>query len=538
MNEYGIPNFSIVIPVFNDEKTLKNALDSVLLQGYKSFEIIVVDDGSSDGSVEIAQSYVGKDDRIALFTHTVNEGAYQARKTGVIETKGEYVLFLDGDDVLARHSLSRLDSLVSETPVDILHFAIKVVPAEGVDSLKARNHENWLLPFHGKYTGTEVIEACLLDELYCWNLCGKLLRGDLCRNAFAFCGEGSFSRAEDMVAYLMCAYFAQSYRGAPSEYLYCYNYGVGGDGTSVVLAEDFRKKWLCYPALIEEFKKFLVQSDSGKAVARVYIRKLSEILLRDTVDTFVGVLSREAYGEVLDETLATWDSLQVVPQLALRLWEDQARIACDAADAKLFLPQPIQPKRIALYCSTIESDEEVEALKSIANAWETQGCFVVLLVDGRVDERFVRQLNNVSVTMIQPRFGISSGVAKLRFQAIRFIVERDSIDSVVYCQWLSHALIWDICFLKSISVSVILHFSEHLSRPLKKLRSYYSTQPYVHALSDGCTFDDAPTIVKKWSNKAMRKQLFWSRVFAMTYRADDKPVPRALARKIIRLIRS
>lgn len=537
MEKVLTPRFSIVVPVFNDERMIAKALGSIAAQDYDDYEIVVVDDGSSDASLEVARSFAADDQRVSVLSHAVNKGAYQARKTGVLGTRGQYVLFLDGDDELAFGALTRLDHLISETPVDILHFAIKIVPTLGVDEKKACNHEKWLMPFHGCISHARVIEACLLDELYCWNLCGKLFFGDLCRKAFACCGDGSFSRAEDMTVYLMCAYFAQSYRGAPSEYLYYYNYGVGGDGASSVSADEFKQKWLSYPDLCKEFNRFLVMNGADNAIRRVYTRKFADILLRDTADSFVGLLSVGSYATALDDTIAAWGPLEILPQIALKFWEDQGKIARDASNAQLFKPLPFEPKRVAIYYPSIGGVEESAALMKIVEAWRSKGCFVEILVDDRVDENLIKELEDVTITIIQPRFGISSGVSKLRFQALQFIIERDSLDTVVYCSWLSHAMIWDFCFLKSLSIPIVLHFSATLARPLKKLRSYFSTQPYVFALCDKCSFDNAPAVVRPWRQATMRRQLVWARFFAMTYRSAHGILPRALSNKMIKLVR-
>lgn len=537
MESSEAPRFSIVVPVFNDEAVLASALNSILSQKHESIEIVVVDDGSSDGSLGVAQAFASNFECVSLCAHALNKGAYQARKTGVLRTKGDYVLFLDGDDELAPGSLARLDYLIAEKPVDILHFAIKVIPAAGVGESKAGNHEKWLLPFHDVIADARVIEACLMDELYCWNLCGKLIRGDICRKAFACCGEGAFSRAEDMLAYLMCAFFARSYRGAPSEYLYYYNYGAGGDGASVVALPEFKEKWLRYPEMIGEFGSFLSENASDEGMRRIYMRKFADILLRDTADSMVAVLACDEYAEALDAAIAAWGPLEIVPQIALRLWEDQGRVARDAANAALFRPLPVDPKRIAVYCSSIKTDEELEALKGVVGAWRAKGCLVGVLVDDRVDARLARGLEDVPVTILQPRYGISSGAMKLRFQALQFVLERDSVDTVVYCQWPSHAMIWDVCFLKAISLPVVLHFSAVLGHPLRKLRSYFSTQPYVHALCDGFTFDDEPARVRLRCGEAMGAQLLWARVFAMTCRSEKETLSRMVSNRVIRLAR-
>lgn len=88
---------SIIVPVYNVEKYLEQCVDSVLSQSFEDFELILVDDGSSDSSYEICRRYAQKDERVRAFT-IKNSGAAGARNYGVERAEGEYILFLDSDD--------------------------------------------------------------------------------------------------------------------------------------------------------------------------------------------------------------------------------------------------------------------------------------------------------------------------------------------------------------------------------------------------------------------------------------------------------
>lgn len=91
------PTVSIIMPVYNSEEFLKEAIDSLLAQSLKNIEIITVDDGSTDGSLQILREYAQKDNRVRVFTQK-NQYAGVARNLGLKHAKGEYVLFLDSDD--------------------------------------------------------------------------------------------------------------------------------------------------------------------------------------------------------------------------------------------------------------------------------------------------------------------------------------------------------------------------------------------------------------------------------------------------------
>ncbi len=99
-----LPYFSIIIPMYNRERFIDRAINSCLNQDFENYEIIVVDDGSTDKSVNVVKKYA--DPRIKLICHKVNRGVGPARNTGVDEAIGEWVLCFDSDDELLPGALS------------------------------------------------------------------------------------------------------------------------------------------------------------------------------------------------------------------------------------------------------------------------------------------------------------------------------------------------------------------------------------------------------------------------------------------------
>lgn len=95
---------SVIIPIYNSEQYMKETIDSVLNQSYKELEIILVNDGSTDHSSEICKEYQMKDSRVRCFDQH-NQGLSAARNTGILNSKGEFLFFLDADDILDKSAL-------------------------------------------------------------------------------------------------------------------------------------------------------------------------------------------------------------------------------------------------------------------------------------------------------------------------------------------------------------------------------------------------------------------------------------------------
>lgn len=98
---------SVIIPVYNAEKTIRQCVDSILSQTYGSFELILVDDGSKDNSLDICNEYALKDDRVRV-VHKENGGVSSARNRGLDIAEGEWVTFIDADDYIEKNFLINL----------------------------------------------------------------------------------------------------------------------------------------------------------------------------------------------------------------------------------------------------------------------------------------------------------------------------------------------------------------------------------------------------------------------------------------------
>lgn len=108
---------SIVIPIYNKEAYVEACLKSLLEQDFQDFELIAVDDGSTDGSGDLCDRMAAKDQRIRVI-HQKNGGVTAARRRGVEETRGRYIMFADSDDELLPHALQTMYQTIEETQAD------------------------------------------------------------------------------------------------------------------------------------------------------------------------------------------------------------------------------------------------------------------------------------------------------------------------------------------------------------------------------------------------------------------------------------
>ena len=121
---------SIIVPVYNVAPYLREALDSIVNQTYKDLEILIIDDGSTDGSSAICEEYASKDPRIRLI-HQSNKGLSGARNTGLEHATGDYVAFIDSDDSVSPVFIESLVNAMTSSSASIAVCKFSIINTSG-----------------------------------------------------------------------------------------------------------------------------------------------------------------------------------------------------------------------------------------------------------------------------------------------------------------------------------------------------------------------------------------------------------------------
>lgn len=196
-----MPKLSVIVPVYNTEKYLRECVDSILAQTFTDFELILVNDGSTDNSGAICDEYAAKDPRIQVI-HQENGGITVARKSGVRVARGEYVTFVDSDDWIDK-DMYRM--MLSREPVDIVICNMIRATNKGLFEINCCLNS-------GKYDKQALIDhfysVMLFDFALCRpavhpSLCNKLMRGEIIRNLINNVADG-ITYGEDALCSYSC----------------------------------------------------------------------------------------------------------------------------------------------------------------------------------------------------------------------------------------------------------------------------------------------------------------------------------------------
>lgn len=251
---------SIIIPVYNCEKYVASCLDSILNQTWKDYEIIIINDGSTDSSGKICDEYAQRDKRITVI-HQENQGVSHARNNGLLRAKGDVVSFIDSDDTLDKEMYEILINAMEEYGVDIAHCGYKHVVR---DEIRLVHDTKRVLVQESK----DAIECLISGRFFGGGLWNKLFKRELLDGIYF---RDNLKINEDIL--FNYEVFSKARKLVFIDYA-LYNYIARFDSSAVFRTDDEKKiKDACEVSKIiyENLKK----TELRDIAAERYIRSLS-----------------------------------------------------------------------------------------------------------------------------------------------------------------------------------------------------------------------------------------------------------------------
>lgn len=239
---------SVVLPIYNVEKYLKECIESVIAQTYSYIEIILVDDGSKDSSAQICDSYKEKDKRIRVI-HKSNGGLSDARNTGLKHAKGNYICFIDSDDYVHEKYIEELYNLIKKNDAQIAICNFQRISENG----QAISEEKLISDVK---TSDEILEKLNSKDLYpasivAWN---KLYDIKLFKNILYPVGK---LHEDEYTTYKL--YYISNKIAITSRVLYYYR-----TVQTSIMNKSFNKKRLDILGALEERMQFFKENHKDK----------------------------------------------------------------------------------------------------------------------------------------------------------------------------------------------------------------------------------------------------------------------------------
>jgi glycosyltransferase involved in cell wall biosynthesis len=279
--------FSIIVPVYNIEKWLSGCIESIVKQTCREYELILVDDGSTDRSGQICDQYKVKyPDRI-LVIHKQNGGLSDARNAGVQQATGGYLLFVDGDDYIAADALENLRQSITRFHADIvLSEGLIHVDEQGKQDLRKKLNVGNVQGISG-----EQVMISTASNGPNWSACGKAFRLEFWRqHGFQFPKGRTW---EDFQVIDKVVLAAQQVSAVPAFYYYQYR---SDSIVHTVKASDIEGLLLS----LKEWEEYLEKKAFTEEVCRA-VRSLHAIIYVQTVLGYADLVEKDARKKLVSE---------------------------------------------------------------------------------------------------------------------------------------------------------------------------------------------------------------------------------------------
>ncbi len=473
---------SIIIPVYNNETYLKACLDSVLSQGMEELEVICINDASTDRCAEVLEEYAQKHSHVRVISYEQNKSASQARKDGVLLSKGKYILFVDGDDLLEPGACRELYMEMEKDPVDILHFGTTILNWSGVETSRIQAMERLLEPYAGRLEGKEVFEGCFREKKYGFSLWNKLYNGNLCRKAMRCVEDGVFPKAQDKYAFLVIAYFAESYRGFEKN---CYIYRFGSGITGHICLEFKQYERYCTMGkTADAIGRFIEKEDANIPYAEL-VQDSRRQLLDDVVANW-GRVRNVARAAAFDCILRYWNAAETIAAFAKKYWFDQGTVAKGIKGAQSLIPRHgnRKIKTIGSHYMRICGGGAQRVTAMLANLWQEMGYGVVLFTDCAKSEADYDLNDGIERVTIPARESIGREDYGKRAEVLEQEIKRYGVDVMVYHPWVSDILLWDLLVCKLAGADFIVHCHNVFPMLMRNFRVYFARMVRVYQLCD------------------------------------------------------
>lgn len=316
--------FSIIVPAYNAERFLNECLESIERQNYLDYEIVIIEDGSTDGTSNIADLARKNNNKITV-VHKNNQGLLLARCDGIRNSKGDYVIFLDADDMLNPRTLQVCSDIIDQKNPDLIIYGMT-------------NDSNYKIGIEKEADISAYFDANRLDDLrllLCQgkfhSMCGKAIRRSCFTDQIPYKKYGGLMHGED---FLQCIYLFDSISSAyiSKEKLYFYRPSPEASTSRYKSSQlqDLKKVLFELDKMSAKWgKKFFDEASVGKALQICY-------LLRLLVKSKLEIQEKQDEVTEISNTLKDYGfTMQVIKKTKVRLDQKIVLYACLNRDVSL-----------------------------------------------------------------------------------------------------------------------------------------------------------------------------------------------------------
>lgn len=498
---------TVIIPAHNAALNLGKCLASITSQLDAKDELIIIDDGSSDDTAVIAKRASKALPNVKTITHRQNMGCAKARKNGVENASGNYIMFLDADDELAEGSLSSLKDRICKEQADIIHFGLQFIDHTQGKGVRKKSKEAYFSPLLGSLNEEDIFEACYVRNKYMWNLTSKCFESKMLKKAFSYVSDERIQRGEDAYLYFIISFFAQSYYGIAEAKWYIYNFGCGQDSYRIIGVDEYRG----FTDSVDAYRQMNLFLD---AVPHTKTHEegaaLAGLRLAANCAWRLSLIRTDEKSDAIKELISRWGAPLAIAALRGEYTGRESDLFQHIKCHDLCARKREDKQYIATFYLQLKGGGAENVLRALIHVWHNLGYKVLLLLEKEPDPADLKNLE-IDAYEILPPMESSHRSCYERELAIQTILNTYPIDLIVYHSWVNKALPWDLINFKTHGVSVIVHCHGIFSHYALFADPYFASMPYIYAQADAVV------------SLSKTDALFWRTFNANTFETINPP---------------
>ncbi len=493
--EIKSPKVSVVVRAYNVEKYILECLESLCNQTLKDIEILVCEDCSTDGTLDIAKSVAEKDSRVKILAKDKNQGTLLNRKSGVDAATGEYVMFLDGDDYYSTDACEKAYNAIKEQNTDILQFGTNVFAEKdgfedfikGVKEYLKYPEEKIIVPVNGGLLSYKYVK-----EKMNFNIFSKIYKIDMAKKAFENIPQQRLNMREDLLQVYLMLFFAGSYGYIKNE---IYNYRVGnGISTSTEISdsklEALAKSYYVYLYLNEWTEK--------QGAGEICADRLNEIkmqMLDATAATALKKMSAEKRQQYVDLALKNCPAEEFLAYLSYSVYSLKNHREDEFSElirtVNIFKPRLRKFKTLGTFYHRMYNGGIERVVSRLTDIWNEGGYNVVLFTDDEPNENDYK-INPNTVRVVLPKIQFRSyDEYYARAVALIGAINEYNIDIMIYHAWENLNKLADVRAVKFTGLPFLMHTHGTFCSSLRSNDFQYAyraaTMPFIFRCVDGVT---------------------------------------------------
>lgn len=452
---------SVIIAAYNSEKYIEECLESAAAQTMRDIEIIVVDDASQDATGDIIKQAAEQDERIHYVCHEKNRSVMQARKTGFEHSTGDYILFVDSDDMLAPDACEKAYNAIRSQDTDILGFGVKMFSQDDERYKKELCSAENTVGGHTEPLRTKSPFGLAGEKEFArvsrsvWD---KIYKREIVQKSNENLPDEYLNMAEDWLFSYFVFYYSHSYGYLP-EKLYRYRIGTGISTTAALT----RKKIDALAKMYRIYNYLLswTQANGGIAECTPLLERMRRSWLADLAVNFLHSCAAQDREYFVEKVLEHCPKNTFFAALFNVVYEkkaaDSGELARACAELNILQTKKTQAKTIGTFYPRLRNGGIENVMAKLAALWTQHGYRVVVFTGEEPQTEDYPLAEGVTRVVIPTMTVRSLDAFEERMGLWEKYIEEYGIDIMVYHAWQDPLMPADCVMLKAAGIPLIMH---------------------------------------------------------------------------------